>query len=115
MFIFTVPSKMPENVKVFRSKDDNTVLVVTWDPLTIVEARGFITYVIEATPSGVPMILQELHTEVPGNVSSVRLQGADPRIIYSVTVSPHSSGGQLGPCKYLSSEFNLMYWHILTI
>ena len=84
-----VPSKGTQNVTVRRDPDDITVLVVSWEPLTIVEARGFITYEVVATPSSGSRKRQQqiLRASVPYNVNTIRLMGADAAVFYTIIVA----------------------------
>ena len=65
------------------------MLVVSWKPLTIVEARGFITYEVVATPSSGSRKRQQQvrRASVPFNVNKIRLMGADPAIFYTIIVA----------------------------
>ena len=99
--IFLVPEKMPGNVMVRRDSEDNTVLLVSWQPLTIVEARGFITYEVVATPSSGSRKRQQqiLRASVPYNMGVARLEGAAPEVSYAVQVTPRTSSQESGPGK----------------
>ena len=102
LLFFLVPEKMPGNVMVRRDSEDNTVLLVSWEPLTIVEARGFITYEVMATPSSGSRKRQQqqaLMTSVPYNMSMARLEGAAPGVSYAVQVTPRTSSQESGPGK----------------
>ena len=65
------------------------MLVVSWEPLTIVEARGFITYEVVATPSSGSRKRQQqiLRASVPYNVNTIRLIGADAAVFYTIIVA----------------------------
>ena len=84
-----VPSKGPQNITVRRDPEDATVLVVSWEPLTIVEAHGFITYEVVATPSSGSRKRQQqiLRASVPYNVNTIRLTGTDPAVFYTIIVA----------------------------
>lgn len=92
---FVVPTAIPRNVKVSRSVNDATVLVVTWEPLTIVEAQGNIRYLVEGTSSMGSRKRQQnsLMQSVPANASMVMLTGANPGTSYTVVVTPVTSTG----------------------
>ena len=78
---------------------DITVLVVSWEPLTIVEARGFIRYEVVATPSSGSRKRQQqtLRASVPYNTSVARLKGAEPSVSYGVVVRIFTRSGEAGP------------------
>lgn len=82
--------------------DDGTVLIVTWEPLTIVEARGFISYSVEATPSTSSRKRQQnkLMKIVPGNASIATLTEANPSTSYTVVVIPITSSGVRGQGEF---------------
>ena len=94
-----VPEKQPGNVIAHHDPDDVTVLVVSWEPLTIVEARGFITYEVVATPSSGSRKRQQqtLRASVPYNTSVTRLKGAVPSVSYCVVVKIFTRLGEVGP------------------
>ena len=95
----------PQQVKVIRAENDNTVLVVSWQRLTIVEARSFILYVVVVRPTiARKRQSAELMKEVAMNESSVRFEGLDPNARYDVTVGTRTiNSKQSGPgeCVYI--------------
>ena len=97
-----MPTKSPENVKVAHDPNDATVLLVTWDPLTIVEAQGFITYAVVATPPTGSRKRQNgaVMQTVPGNASGAMLTGANPGLAYDVSVTPVTRSGEAGPGEF---------------
>ena len=76
-----------------------TVMVVSWTPLSYVEARGFISnYTVAYSPqtSGgrKRQALDTMFQTVPGmDSSTTRIEGLDPDTIYSVQVSATTGGG----------------------
>ena len=114
----------PQQVKVIRAENDSTVLVVSWQPLTIVEARSFILYVVVVRPTKAKKRQSaELRKEVAMNESSVRFEGLDPFVGYDVTVGTLTiNSRQSGPgeCIYTvgrscSGDYDLykVFLHIL--
>ena len=91
-------------MKVSRDLNDARVLLVTWELLTIVEAQGFITYNVEATPSTGSRKRQDgaLSVTVPGNASGATLAGANPGLSYDVSVTPTAQSGKAGPGELCS-------------
>ena len=83
----------------YHDPDDVTVLVVSWEPLTIVEARGFITYEVVATPSSGSRKRQQqsLRASMPYTTSVARLKGAEPSVSYGVVVRIFTRAGEAGP------------------
>ena len=78
-----------------------TVMVVSWIPLSYVEARGFISnYTVAYSPqtSGGRKRQAIIQTvDVPGmDSSTVTIANLDPNIVYSVQVSATTGGGTSG-------------------
>ncbi len=93
-----MPAVAPKNVSVFRSDVDRTVVIVTWIPLTLVEAKGFIRYVITLTvPSSNVKRQTPLTMTVSGN--NATFQSLDPTTEYEVSVGTVNSNGEAGPGK----------------
>ena len=84
------------NVRVIRTSA--TVMVVTWRPLTLAEARGFVSHY---TVTYSPQIIsggrkrQATMTEVVSGMgsSAVTIDGLDPDTVYNVHVSATTGGG----------------------
>ena len=84
------------NVRVIRTSA--TVMVVTWQPLTLAEARGFVSHY---TVTYSPQIIsggrkrQAAMTEVVAGMgsSAVTTDGLDPDTVYNVYVSATTGGG----------------------
>ena len=92
-----VPAVAPKNVSLFRSEDGRSIVVV-WIPLTLVEAKGFIQYVISLSVSGSTVKRQSpLTMTVSGNEATFR--DLDPSTDYDVSVSTFTSSGETGPGK----------------
>ena len=75
--------------------ESSTVLQVTWQPLTIVEARGFINYVVTAREGNSMKVLTKIAVM---NQNSVTFEGVDTSAEYSVSVYTMTiSTGEIGP------------------
>ncbi len=103
----SVPAVTPKNVSVFRSDVDRTVIIVTWIPLTLVEAKGFIRYVITLAGSSLVKRQTPLTMIVSGN--NATFQGLDPTTDYEVSVGTVNSNGEAGPL-YTSSKYLVVLW-----
>ena len=75
---------------------NDTAVRVTWEPLTLIEARGFImNYTVILQPQGSKKRADgSIVTIVPYNVSNVTITGLDPKLAYSVSVSASTAAGQ---------------------
>lgn len=89
------PTRPVRNVQAMHSSADATTVVVSWEPLTIVDARGFIEYLIELIPS-VSSKRQTLSMLVPMEQSRVEFTGLDPSQGYEATVATVTSDGTVG-------------------
>jgi hypothetical protein len=89
-----VPTFSPVDVGVFRSSEDPSIVTVTWQPLTLVEARGFIEYVVR-------LYLEEselAEQQVPMNSSTVMFRSLDSTSRYEASVGTRSlSSNATGP------------------
>ena len=101
----TVPPA-PSNVMVAYVSD--TTIRVSWEPLSLVEAKGHITYYVMVTPTtgsrrrrqaiqGERVCTLSSPCEVPANESSVIVVVLDRDTSYSVTVYAVNSEGEGGP------------------
>ena len=96
--IFIEPSIYPRNIHADRIND--TAFNIVWDPLTLVEARGFvINYTIELRPQQSrtrqlqdPNVIMET---VPHNVSEVIITNLDSNLNYEYSVTVRTNGGQI--------------------
>ncbi len=92
----SAPSIAPNITEIHRTSP--TTIIVSWKPLTLSEARGFITfYIIEYYPS-----LNNKKRQAPSNImrvnasadsSSATIAGIDEDSIYTVQVSAGTSAG----------------------
>ena len=94
--IIVAPSIAPMDVSIDRTSP--TVMVVSWTPLSYVEARGFIShYTVAYSPqtSGGRMRQATGQTvTVPGmDSSTTTIDNLDPDTVYSVQVSATTGGG----------------------
>ena len=88
---FIEPSISPRNVSITRTSP--TVMVVSWIPLTLSEARGFITsYTVFYSPQ---VRCQETmqKTVVSGDVNRTIIAGLDPNTAYDVRMSANTKAG----------------------
>ncbi len=92
-----MPAVTPKNVSVVRSGIHRTVIIVTWIPLTLVEARGFIRYVVTLVPTARERI--PVRMTVSGNTAT--FQDLNPATDYEVSVGTINSNGENGPGKVL--------------
>ena len=81
------PQKSPENVKYERS---GTIIIVSWDPLNLTEARGFPVYTVTLTRSNDDRIIS-----VTTNETDVVIEDLDPNVEYSLTVVVGTSSGNI--------------------
>ena len=92
-----VPSKPPQNVLYKRS---GTNISVSWDPLTLIEARGFPIYIVTLLPlsiTGSRDVRQSTDgriTPVITNKTDAVIEGLDPYGDYSLTIAVRTSSGQ---------------------
>ena len=95
--MLTAPSIAPQNLSI--SRISPPVMVVSWTPLSYVEARGFIShYTVAYSPqtSGgrKRQALDTMFQTVPGmDSSTTRIEGLDPDTVYTVQVSATTGGG----------------------
>ena len=72
-------------------------MVVSWIPLTLSEARGFITsYTVFYSPQVSRTKRQEPHTmqkTVSGDVNRTTIDGLDPNTVYDVQMSANTKAG----------------------
>ena len=102
----TTAPPAPSNVMVAHVSD--TTIRVSWQLLSLVEARGHITYRVMVTPTtgsrrrrqatqGERVCTLLSPCEVPANESSVTVGGLDSDTSYSVTVMAVNSEDEAGP------------------
>ena len=81
------PQKSPENVEYERS---GTIIIISWDPLNLIEARGFPVYTVTLTRSNGDGIIS-----VTTNETDVVIEDLDPNVEYSLTVVVGTSSGNI--------------------
>jgi len=90
------PLHSPENVKIERS---GTSVSVSWDPLSLFEARGFPVYTVTLTPSsGNGRATRQSNNgviRVTTNESNIVVGGLDPKVEYGVTVAVGTGAGEM--------------------
>ena len=83
-------------------------MVVTWIPLTLPEARGFITsYTVFYSPQVSRGKRQEHHTmqkAVSGNVNQTTINGLDPNTAYDVQMSANTTAGASALSEVISAQ-----------
>ena len=93
-----MPKFSPVDITVSRSSEDPSTITVTWRPYNLVEARGFIEYIVQLhlEESKKRQALEE--QRVPMNKSSAEFSGLDTASNYEVSVGTMSlSGDASGP------------------
>lgn len=92
------PEKFPENVMYERI---GTIISVSWDPLTLFEARGFPIYTVMLIP--LPLAGTRVNRQsndngiisVTINKTNILIEGVDPDVEYSLTVSVKTRSGEM--------------------
>ena len=91
-FLPLAPTVAPMNITIDRYSA--TEMGVSWEPLTLEQARGFVSaYVIGYEPAGDTKRQQIQPAEVGGDQTSVNIPGLIPGVAYSVSVSASTSAG----------------------
>ena len=96
IIIIIVPAVAPSNVTVTRSTSNPKVLTVAWEPLTLVEAKGFINYTVTLTPGGsrkrqTGTLTRTLTRTVPGDQNSTTFTDTNPATDYTVIMGTLTS------------------------
>ena len=104
-YYFIEPSMSPRSVSITRTSP--TVMVVSWIPLTLSEARGFITsYTVFYSPQVSRTKQQEPHTiqkTVSGDVNQTTIHNLDPNTAYFVQMSANTTAGASPLSKVISA------------
>ena len=90
----SMPTKSPQNVMFDRSGE---YVNISWDALTLSEARGFPVYIVTLTPSvssDGEQIANEVIT-VNTTQSSIVVGGLDVNVEYMLTVAVGTTAGQV--------------------
>ena len=90
------PVRSPENVKIERS---GTSVSVSWEPLSLFEARGFPVYTVTLVPSSSDNRVTRQSNDgvirVTTNESNIVVGGLDPKVEYGVTVAVGTGAGEM--------------------
>ena len=93
-----IPNRSPENIIYERS---DTTVSVSWDPLSLIEARGFPIYTVTLIPfSLLPnRAIRQANDDgiisVTTNETDIVVEGLDPNVEYSLTVAVGTSSGDI--------------------
>ena len=91
------PNKAPENVKYERS---GTTITVSWDPHSLMEARGFPFYTVTLRPLSLVGSRTARQSDNNGTISvttnetDVVIEDLDPDVEYSLIVAVETSAGK---------------------
>ena len=98
LLISTVPTVPPAHVGISRSSDSSAIKV-TWRPFTLVEARGFIEYLVQLHEMSSIVKRQDgLTRRVPMDQNSTTFTGLDVSVGYEASIRTISvSGDTVGP------------------
>ena len=94
-----VPVGAPADVNVTRSPDFSAI-TVTWRPFTLVEARGFIEYLVQLHEGSSAKRQDGLTQRVPMDQGSTTFTGLDISQNYEASVGTVSESGEVGPGQY---------------
>ena len=96
--LLSVPLREPEDVQVSRSNEDSSVVVVSWRPFTLVEARGFIQYIVRLNEVSSSKLQQPLTMRASMTQNSVTFTSLNPSISYEASVGTISiNTDEVGP------------------
>ena len=93
-----IPNRSPENVMYERS---GTAVNVSWDPISLFEARGFPIYTITLIPLSlvdnrpIRQVNDDGIISVTTNKTDIVIEGLDPNVEYSLTVAVGTSSGDI--------------------
>ena len=87
----TAPSAQVGNVK-FERLSNNKAALVSWTPLTLLQARGFPVYFVAYQPSGQAAGVDK--TVIDTTDSEVLIGNLDPTTEYTFTVDVGTAGGK---------------------
>ena len=101
-------------MNVTRSEENPSVIVVTWQPLTLLEARGFIEYLIQLYEVG-SIKRQVLSQTVPMDEDSATFSDLNTTANYEVSVGTRTvSSGDTGPGELAGAVLSHCYtWCVL--
>ena len=105
-----VPSK-PLNISTIKTEWSGNSLTISWEPLTLHEARGFPVYYIYLNDSSGP-VKREIEPTANTTESSIVISRLDSTKSYTVAISVATNNGTL---MGNSSEPGLVYTYTLWI
>ena len=91
----SVPLRAPDSSIIDNRHTDGSI-IVTWELLTLEEARGFITgYTVTAQQADFGLVLRQTPTSVrvSPNDTMATISGLDPKHAYTITLSANTSQG----------------------
>jgi len=90
------PLRSPDNIEFERS---GTSVSVSWEPLSLFEARGFPVYTVTLVPStNDDRVTRQSNNgviRVTTNESNIVVGGLDPKVEYGVTVAVGTGAGEM--------------------
>ena len=96
-----MPVGAPTGVELSRSTENPRIITVTWRPFTVVEARGFIEYLVQLHEVSSAKRQDGLTQRVPMDQGSTTFTVDDPSTSYEASVGTVSlSGDTVGPGQY---------------
>ena len=101
LYLHPVPTVAPKNVTVVRI--NSTAISVSWNPLTLQEARGWPVYMVfwERSSQRTDRAALSVNT----NDSSVVIGNLDPTSYYSIVVQVSTAAGTSEELRSLPGEF----------
>ena len=105
IIIYAVPTFSPIDVRMLR--EDSSTISVIWQPFTLVEARGYIEYIVRLYIVTVSSMKRQdpgsIMQRVPMNQSNAVFTGVDTTSDYEATVGTISlSNNATGPGKHVT-------------
>ena len=91
------PIKPPQNIEFKRS---GTIITITWDPITLFEARGFPFYTVTLIPlssvssNGSAQPNYDEKTSIATTETDIVIEDLDPKIEYSLIITVETSSGK---------------------
>ena len=89
-----VPAGAPTDVEVSRSIQNPRIITMTWRPFTVVEARGFIEYLVQLHEVSSTKRQDGFTQRVPMDQGSTTFTVDDPSINYEASVGTVSLSGE---------------------
>ena len=105
LFFFSAPSAVQN---VMATRINNTAIQVSWSPLTLAQARGFLTgFTITLTPTPISRKRQTndvVTAMAEPTDTSIVVTGLNPTLQYSVNVAGNTSSGGGEPSQPVTPE-----------